>query len=121
MTETETFSSVCVILVLAFPSVSANNFSSHSFRQKPKEPEWDWRSRAASWRRTAERSRQRIVTVAAPVLRFACLKQRRTNQGRRLSYWREKVTSARSAFVSPRCRSQNLRHPRDPRRANERL
>jgi hypothetical protein len=41
------------------------------------------------------------VTMAAPALRFGCLKQRRKNQSRRPSEWRERLTFTRSAFVSP--------------------
>src|SRR6266550_7660078 len=87
--ETETFSSACAIRVPVFPRELSSNFSSHSFRQKPKEPEWDWRLRAVLWRRTVGSSGARIVTMGAPVLLFACLKQKRTNQGRP-SFWRGK-------------------------------
>src|SRR6266487_4181202 len=91
VTKMETFLSACVIRVLAFPADWPRNFSSHSFPRKPKEPEWDWRLRAALWRRTAERSRARIVAAGAPVLRFACLKHGTTNRKRRSSVCGEKA------------------------------
>src|SRR6266550_1093441 len=71
----------CAILGRAFPAESSNNFSNHFFRQKRKEPEWDWRLPAASSKRTAELSREKIVTTAARVLPFASLKTRQ-NRGR---------------------------------------
>src|SRR6266567_4561052 len=89
VTGTEKLLSVCAIRVRAFPAKSASNFSSHSFPQKPKEPEWDWRLRAVLWRPTVGSSGARIVTMEAPVLLFAYLKQKRTNQGRP-SFWRGK-------------------------------
>src|SRR5207248_1567025 len=76
------FCFACAILVRAFPAESSNNFSSHSFRQKRKEPEWDWRLPAALSKRTAGHCRERIVTAAARVLPFASLKQKRTNPRR---------------------------------------
>src|SRR5438034_10042883 len=82
VTGTEKLLSACVILVLVFPAAWPSNFSSHSFRQKPRGLEWDWRSLTASSRRTAECSRARIVTMGAPALRFACLTQKRRNQRR---------------------------------------
>src|SRR6266404_7885238 len=84
--EMATFSSACVILVLAFPTEWPSSFSSHSFRQNPMGLEWGWPFPAASSRRTAEPSREKIVTVEARVLRFACRKHRRTNRK-----WRSSV------------------------------
>src|SRR5260370_3248811 len=78
--EMETFSSACVIRVLAFPAEWPSNFSSHSFRQKPMGLEWGWPFLAASSRGTAEPFRQKIVTVEAPDLRFACRKHKRSNR-----------------------------------------
>src|SRR6266403_3688718 len=72
----------CAILVPDFLAESSNNFSSHSFRRKRKEPEWDWRLPAVSSRRTAGHSREKIVTTAARVLPFVSLKQKRTNPRR---------------------------------------
>src|SRR5260370_31071612 len=76
--EMETLSSACVILALVFPAEWPRNFSSHSFRQNPKEPEWCWPFLAASSRRTAEPSREKIVTVAARVSQFVYRRRRRT-------------------------------------------
>ena len=64
--------SSCVTLVRACPAEWSSSFSSHSFRQKPRELAWDWPLLAASSRRTAELFRPRIVTAAARVLRFVC-------------------------------------------------
>src|SRR6476659_1772534 len=83
VTETEKLLSACAILVRAFPRGWSNNFSSRSFQQKRKAPEWGSRFPAASSKRTAGHSREKIVTMAARVLPFASLKQR-TNR-RRLS------------------------------------
>ncbi len=77
-TEMGTFSSACVTLVLAFPAEWPSNFSSHSFRQNPRGLEWDWRFLAALSRRTAEPSREKIVTMGAPVSRFVYRRRRRT-------------------------------------------
>src|SRR6266436_1323803 len=74
----ETFSSACVTLVLAFRGKPPSNFSSHSFRQNPKEPEWGWPFLAASSKRTAEPSREKIVTVEAHVSQFVYRRRRRT-------------------------------------------
>src|SRR5437773_2421606 len=76
--ETETFSSACVILVLVFPAEWSSNFSSHSFPQKRKGLEWGSPFLAASSRRTAEPSQEKIVTVAARVSQFVCRRRRRT-------------------------------------------
>src|SRR5258708_4892498 len=70
----------CAILVPAFRAESSTNCSNHFFRQKSGEPEWDWRLPAASSKRTAGHSRERIVTTAARVLPFASLKQKRTKK-----------------------------------------
>src|SRR5438046_342400 len=78
--ETETFSSACVTLVLAFPAEWPSSFSSHFFRQNPMGLEWGWPFLAASSRHTAEPFRQKIVTVEAPVSQFACRKHRTTNR-----------------------------------------
>src|SRR5260370_30487616 len=80
--EMETFSSACVIRVLAFPAEWPSNFSSHSFRQKPMGLEWGCPFPAASSRRTAEPSREKIVTVEARVSQFVYRRHRRTNQRR---------------------------------------
>src|ERR1700756_3255546 len=74
----------CAILVPAFRTGSSTNCSNHFFRQKRGEPEWDWRLPAASSKRTAGHSRERIVTTAARVSPFASLKQKRTK--RRFSF-----------------------------------
>src|SRR6266550_8470164 len=84
-TETDKFLSACAIRVPVFPGELSSNFSSHSFRQNPKGPEWGLRSPAASWRRMAERSRAKIAMMGARALRFGSLKQQRTNQ-RQLSF-----------------------------------
>src|SRR5260370_37131877 len=76
--EMETFSSACVIRVLAFPTEWPSSFSSHFFRQKPMELEWGWPFLAASSRRTAEPFRQKIVTVEARVSQFVYRRRRRT-------------------------------------------
>src|SRR5207248_476015 len=83
-TETEKLLSACAIRVPAFPRGWSNNFSSHSFQPKRKAPEWGSRFPAASSKRTAGHFREKIVTMGAPVLWFACPKHRRTNP-RRLS------------------------------------
>src|SRR6266403_2584852 len=70
------FCFACAILVRAFPAESSTNCSNHFFPQKRGEPEWDWRLPAASSKRTAELSREKIVTTAARVLPFASLKKR---------------------------------------------
>src|SRR6266487_4011246 len=74
--ETETFSSACVILVLVFPVEWSSNFSRHSFPQKPRGLEWGSPFLAASSRRTAEPSREKIVTVAARVSQFVYRRRR---------------------------------------------
>src|SRR5438874_12776482 len=84
VTETEKLLSACAIRAPAFPRGWSNNFSSHSFQQKRKAPEWGSRFRAASSKRTAGHSRAKIVTTAAHVVQFASLRQERTNR-RRLS------------------------------------
>src|SRR5207247_7153309 len=76
--EMGTFSSACVIVVPVFSGKPPSNFSSHSFRQNPKEPEWGWPFLAASSRRTAEPSREKIVTVEARVSQFVYHRGRRT-------------------------------------------
>src|SRR6266513_626354 len=76
------FCFACAILVRAFSAESSTNCSNLFFPQKRGEPEWDWRLLAASSKRTAGHSRERIVTTAARVLPFAFLKQKRTNQRR---------------------------------------
>src|SRR5213076_2824612 len=76
--ETETFSSACVILVLVFPVGCASNFSRHSFPQKRRGLEWGSPFLAASSRRTAEPSREKIVTVEARVSQFVYRRRRRT-------------------------------------------
>src|SRR5437667_4978019 len=68
-TKTEKLLSACVILVPVFRG-EPSNFSSHSFRQKPRELEWDWQLPAASSKRTAEPSRQKILTVEERVSQF---------------------------------------------------
>src|SRR6266702_5663566 len=78
VTETEKLLSACAIRVPAFPRGWSNNFSSHSFQQKRKVPEWGSRFPAASSKRTAGHSRAKIVTTAARVLQFASLRHRRT-------------------------------------------
>src|SRR6478735_6055158 len=78
--EREKFCFAYAILVRAFPAESSTNCSNHFFRQKRGEPEWDWRLPAASSRRTGELSRERIVTMAARVLPFASLRQKRTKK-----------------------------------------
>src|SRR5207249_1908940 len=80
VTETEKLLSVCAIRVPAFPRGWSNNFSSHSFQQKRKAPEWGSRFPAASLKRTTGHSREKIVTTAARVLQFACLSQKRTKK-----------------------------------------
>src|SRR5438067_6258644 len=75
--ETETFSSACVILVLVFPVGCASNFSRHSFPQKRRGLEWGSPFLAASSRRTAEPSREKIVTMAARVSQFVYRGRRR--------------------------------------------
>src|SRR5437773_11930322 len=75
---TETFSSACVILVLVFPAEWASNFSSHSFPQKRRGLEWGSPFLAASSRRTAEPSQEKIVTMAARVSQFVYRGRRRT-------------------------------------------
>src|SRR5882724_517748 len=97
VTKMETFSSACVIRVPAFPAGWPSNFSSHSFRQKPKGPEWDWQLPAASSKRTAEPSRERIVMMGAPVLRFACRKQGTTNRKWRSSVCGEQAQPHRNS------------------------
>src|SRR5437773_11321943 len=74
---TETFSSVCVILVLVFPAEWSSNFSSHSFPQKRRGLEWGSPSLAAASRRTAEPSQEKIVTMAARVSQFIYRGRRR--------------------------------------------
>src|SRR5438552_13336399 len=76
--ETETFSSACVTLVLVFPVEWASNFSRHSFPQKPRGLEWGSPFLAASSRRTAEPSQEKIATMAARVSQFVCRGRRRT-------------------------------------------
>src|SRR5439155_21617481 len=76
--ETETFSSACVILVLVFPAEWASNFSRYSFPQKRRGLEWGSPFLAASSMRTAEPSREKIVTVEARVSQFVCRRRRRT-------------------------------------------
>src|SRR6266542_3439639 len=76
--EMETFSSACVILVLVFPVEWASNFSSHSFPQNRRGLEWGSPSLAASSRRTAEPSQEKIVTVEARVSQFVYRGRRRT-------------------------------------------
>src|SRR6266508_6492185 len=76
--ETETFSSGCAILVLVFPAEWSSNFSSHSFPQKRKGLEWGSPFLAALSMRTAEPSREKIVTVEARVSQFVCRRRRRT-------------------------------------------
>src|SRR5258705_1798386 len=83
-TKTENLLSACATVVRVFRGEWSSNFSSHSFPQKPKEPEWGSRFPAASSKRTAGQSREKIVTTAARVLQFASLRQKRTNR-RRLS------------------------------------
>src|SRR4029077_14645948 len=78
--EREKFCFACAILVRAFPAESSTNCSNHFFRQKWGEPEWDWRLPAASSKRTAGHSREKIVTTAARVLPFASLRQKRTKK-----------------------------------------
>src|SRR6266566_9869567 len=78
--------SACAILALVFLRKSATNFSSHFFPQKPTGPEWGSRFPAASLRTMAVRSREKIVTMGAPVLRFACRKHMTTNRK-----WRSSV------------------------------
>src|SRR5437773_12423912 len=77
VTEMEKLLSACAIRVPAFPRGWSNNFSSHSFQQKRKAPEWGSRFRAASSKRTAGHSRAKIVTKAARVLQFASLSEKR--------------------------------------------
>src|SRR5437867_12951106 len=84
VTETEKLLSACAIPVPAFPRGWSNNFSSHSFQQKRKAPEWGSRFPSASSKRTAGHSREKIVTTAARALQFASLRQKRTK--RRLSF-----------------------------------
>src|SRR6266487_4827543 len=79
--ETETFSSARVILVLVFPVESSSNFSRHSFPQKRRGLEWGSPFLAASSRRTAEPSREKIVTVEARVSQFVYRRRRRTTPG----------------------------------------
>src|SRR5437773_7560635 len=76
--ETETFLSACVILVLVFPAEWSSNFSSHSFPQKRRGLEWGSPSLAASSRRTAEPSQEKIVTMAARASQFIYRGRRRT-------------------------------------------
>src|SRR6266536_983667 len=76
--ETETFSSACVILVLVFPVEWSSNFSRHSFPQKRRGLEWGSPFLAASSRRTAEPSREKIVTLEARVSQFVYRRRRRT-------------------------------------------
>src|SRR5206468_12223641 len=76
--ETETFSSACEILVLVFPAEWSSNFSSHSFLQKRRGLEWGSPFLAASSRRTAEPSQEKIVTMAARVSQFIYRGRRRT-------------------------------------------
>src|SRR6266702_3567458 len=76
--EMETFSSACATLVPAFPAEWPSNFSRHAFRQNPRGLEWVWPFLAALSRRTAEPSREKIVTRAAPVSRFVYRRRRRT-------------------------------------------
>src|SRR5438034_11153793 len=82
----EIFWSASAISALVFLRKSATNFSSHFFPQKPTEPEWGSRFPAASLRTMAGRSREKIVTMGAPVLRFACRKHKTTN-----GKWRSSV------------------------------
>src|SRR6266487_2718138 len=77
VTKMETFSSACVIRVLAFLAGWPSNFSSHSFPQKPKGLEWDWQLPAASSKRTAEPSRQKILTVEERVSQFLYRRRRK--------------------------------------------
>src|SRR6478672_1961835 len=76
--ETETFSLACVILVLVFPAEWSSNFSSHSFPQKRRGLEWGSPFLAASSRRTAEPSQEKIVPVEARVSQFVYRRGRRT-------------------------------------------
>src|SRR6266566_1993676 len=76
--ETETFSSACAILVLVFPVEWSSNFSRHSFPQKRRGLEWGSPFLAASSRRTAEPSQEKIVTKAARVSPFIYRARRRT-------------------------------------------
>src|SRR6478672_11276714 len=80
VTETQKLLSACAILVRAFPGGWSNNFSSHSFQQKRKALEWGSRFPAASSKRMAGHSREKIVTAAAHVLPFASLRQKRTKK-----------------------------------------
>ena len=50
-----------------FPAGMVDQFFEPFFRQKPREPEWDLPLRAASSRRMADRSREKIVTARARV------------------------------------------------------
>src|SRR6266404_2025098 len=61
-----------------FPSGMAEELFEPFFQQNPKEPEWGWPFLAASSRRTAEPSREKIVTVEARVSRFVYRRRRRT-------------------------------------------
>src|SRR5881275_1787774 len=94
VTKMETFSSACVIRVLAFPAGWPSNFSSHSFPQKPMGLEWDWQLPAASSKRTAEPSRQKILTVEERVSQFVYRRRRRITPKRRSSFWRRAGTTA---------------------------
>src|SRR5260370_24182985 len=83
---------------LALPGEGRRNFSSHFFRQKPMGVEWGCPFPGASSRRTAEHSREKIVTVEAPVLRFACRKHRRTNRK-----WRSSGCGGRQKLQKNKC------------------
>src|SRR6266853_1643771 len=82
VTKMKTFSSACVILVLAFPAEWPRSYSSHFFQQKPKGPEWGSRFPAALSRRRVEPSREKIVTVEERVSQFAYRRRSRTTPRR---------------------------------------
>src|SRR4029077_3691314 len=98
------FCFACAILVRAFPAESSTNCSSHFFRQKWGGPEWDWRLPAASSKRTAGRSREKIVTTAARVLPFASLKQKRTSQRRFILFTEDRPSGRNGRKKRPQCR-----------------
>src|ERR1044071_4462160 len=78
--KTATFGLPCAILVPVFRRASSSSSSSHSFQQRSRGLVWASRLPAVSSKRMAEHSREKIVLTMVRVLRFASLKQKRTDE-----------------------------------------